>query len=138
LLLQPSCDKFVPMGIIRKTKSVKKILDEFQIESKALSTLDLINRFQAEFNKTTIYRVLDKLEDDGVLHSFQGNNGVKWYAKCEACTEHKHSDIHPHFQCISCGQTDCLDVSVPIPTIPNREVSFSQFLLQGRCEKCLV
>ena len=36
------------------------------------------------------------------------------------------------------NQTDGLDVSVPIPNIPNREVSFSQFLLQGRCEKCLV
>jgi len=126
------------MGIVRKTQSVKKILSEFQKAPKALSTLDLIDRLKEDYNKTTIYRVLDRLEDDGVLHSFQGHNGVKWYAKCVDCTKTNLSDIHPHFQCISCGQTDCLDVSVPIPNIPNREVSFSQFLLQGRCEKCLV
>ena len=52
------------MGIIRKTESVKKILNEFQKESIALSTLDLIDRLRQEYNKTTIYRVLDKLEDE--------------------------------------------------------------------------
>ena len=125
------------MGIIRKTESVKKILNEFQKESIALSTLDLIDRLRQEYNKTTIYRVSDKLEDDGVLHSFQGNNGLKWYAKCSDCTKSRHSDIHPHFQCLSCGKTDCLDFSIHIPKIPNREVSFSQFLLQGHCENCI-
>ena len=125
------------MGIIRKTESVKKIMHEFQKESKALSTLDLIDRLSEEYNKTTIYRVLDRLEDDGVLHSFQGNNGLKWYAKCADCTKSKHSDIHPHFQCLSCGKTDCLDLNLNIPKIPNRKVSFSQILLQGQCEKCL-
>ena len=124
------------MGIMRQTKSVKRILNEFEKEPKALSTVDLIKRLSQDHNKTTIYRVLDRLEDDGVLHSFQGTDGVKFYAKCHGCSKSQHSDIHPHFQCVSCGKMDCLDVRVSIPKVPNRRVLSSEFLLQGHCEQC--
>ncbi|MGI9531261.1 Fur family transcriptional regulator, partial [Lutimonas sp.] len=92
----------------------------------------------SQFNKTTIYRVLDKLEDDGVLHSFLGNNGLKWYAKCHDCSANKHNDLHPHFQCLDCGKVDCLSVKVTLPKIPNRKIEVSQLLIQGKCEECLV
>ena len=124
------------MGIMRQTKSVKRILNEFEKEPKALSTVDLIKRLSKDHNKTTIYRVLDRLEDDGVLHSFQGTDGVKFYAKCHGCSKSQHSDIHPHFQCVSCGKMDCLDVRVSIPKVPNRRVLSSELLLQGHCEQC--
>jgi len=124
------------MGIIRKTQSLEIVLNQFQKRSKALSTVELIKRLDKKINKTTIYRILDKLEDDGVLHSFVGINGVKWYAKCSNCTKSMHTDIHPHFQCLSCGKVDCLDINMNIPTIPNREVVFSQLLIQGKCEMC--
>lgn len=124
------------MGIMRQTKSVKRILNEFEKEPKALSTVDLIKRLSQDHNKTTIYRVLDRLEDDGVLHSFQGTDGVKFYAKCHGCSKTQHSDIHPHFQCVSCGKMDCLDVRVSIPKVPNRRVLSSELLLQGHCEQC--
>ena len=71
------------MGIIRKTKSVELLLDEFKNNPKAICAIDLIDSLNSKLNKTTIYRVLDKLEDDGVLHSFLGKNGIKWYAKCD-------------------------------------------------------
>ena len=124
------------MGIMRQTKSVKRILNEFEKEPKALSTVDLIKRLSQDHNKTTIYRVLDRLEDDGVLHSFQGTDGVKFYAKCHGCSKSQHSDIHPHFQCVSCGKMDCLDVRVSVPKVPNRRVLSSEILLQGHCEQC--
>ena len=124
------------MGIMRQTKSVKRILNEFEKEPKALSTVDLIKRLSQDHNKTTIYRVLDRLEDDGVLHSFQGTDGVKFYAKCHGCSKSQHSDVHPHFQCVSCGKMDCLDVRVSIPKVPNRRVLSSELLLQGHCEQC--
>jgi Fur family ferric uptake transcriptional regulator len=74
------------MGILRKTKSVKLLVDEFEKHSTAISVITLIERLHLKMNKTTIYRVLDKLEDDGFLHSFLGKNGHKWYAKCSGCS----------------------------------------------------
>lgn len=124
------------MGIIRKTKSVEILLNAFEENTQAISAIDLIKKLHLKLNKTTIYRVLDKLEDDGVLHSFLGINGIKWYAKCHGCSGSKHVDVHPHFQCIECGKMDCLDVEMQIPKIPNREIIASQVLIQGKCETC--
>ena len=125
------------MGVIRKTKSVEAILNEFNNSTVAISAKNLIERLIGQFNKTTIYRVLDKLEEDGILHSFLGKNGLKWYAKCNNCSAHEHKDVHPHFQCIDCGKMDCLAVGVTIPAIPNRKVVVSQVLIQGVCEDCI-
>ena len=126
------------MGILRKTKSVKILLDEFEKHSTAISAITLIERLHLKMNKTTIYRVLEKLEDDGFLHSFLGKNGLKWYAKCSGCSSAEHHDVHPHFQCSDCGKVDCLSTDVLIPTIPNRTVDVSQILLQGTCEECFI
>ena len=125
------------MGVIRKTKSVEAIVNEFNNSSVAISAKNLIERLVGQFNKTTIYRVLDKLEEDGVLHSFLGKDGLKWYAKCHGCSAEEHKDVHPHFQCLDCGKMDCLSVGVSIPQIPDRKVMISQVLIQGICGDCI-
>ena len=126
------------MGVIRKTKAVEVLLNEFSTGSVAISAKALIEQLGDTFNKTTIYRVLDKLEDDGVLHSFLGKDGLKWYAKCNGCNSKEHKDVHPHFQCLQCGKVDCLPVHVSLPEIPNRKIEISQLLIQGKCEACFV
>ncbi|MDN3665923.1 Fur family transcriptional regulator [Algibacter miyuki] len=126
------------MGIIRKTKSVKILLDEFDKHTSAISAVALIENLSSQMNKTTVYRILDKLENDGVLHSFFGKNGHKWYAKCHDCSSSKHHDSHAHFQCLHCGKVDCLDTDFNVPQIPNHRVEASQVLLQGSCKACLV
>ena len=126
------------MGIKRKTQSVKVLLSEFELNSSAIPVTELIKRFYLQINKTTIYRVLDKLEDDRVLHSFLDKNGIKCYAKSNYCTCDNHLDDHPHFQCIKCGRVDCLLIDLPIPKIKNREITLSQTLIQGKCNLCSV
>ena len=124
------------MGVLRKTKSVKIVLNEFTVNSSATSVIVLIERLKSEMNKTTVYRILEKLEDDGILHSFLAKDGLKWYAKCRGCSSTTHHDVHPHFQCLECGKVDCLKMNFSIPEIANRKVEVSQVLLQGKCEEC--
>jgi|TARA_B110000259_G_scaffold156259_1_gene177723 Fur family ferric uptake transcriptional regulator len=125
------------MGIIRKTQAVALILDEFEKDSNAISAIELIKRLNKRINKTTVYRLLDKLQDDGLLHNFLDFNGVKWFAKCKNCSKTKHQDVHPHFQCISCGNVDCLKISVSIPEITNRKIINSHILVLGQCDLCM-
>jgi Fur family ferric uptake transcriptional regulator len=125
------------MGIIRKTQALKSLMEQFEKQSSAISTIQLIKLLDSKFNKTTIYRVLDKLEQDGVLHSFLGNNGIKWYAKCQGCSKSNHKDVHPHFQCVSCGKMDCLHIKVDLPLFPNRKTLSTHVLIKGECESCL-
>ena len=74
------------MGIIRKTQSIELLLAEFNASDSAIAAIELIKRLDSKMNKTTVYRVLDKLEDDGIVHSFLDKKGIKWYAKCNSCT----------------------------------------------------
>lgn len=124
------------MGVLRKTKSVKLVLNEFSKNSSTASVINLVERLKSEMNKTTVYRILENLEDDGILHSFLDKNGHKWYAKCKDCSSTLHNDHHPHFECVSCGKVDCLTIKLTLPEIPNLKVEVLQVLLQGKCEAC--
>lgn len=124
------------MGVIRKTKSVNTILNIFEASHEAISVVDLINRLDKEMNKTTIYRILERLDEDGILHSFLGKDGVKWYSKCQDCSSGHHHDVHPHFQCNKCGKTECLAVEMPVPEIAGKKIDDVQVLMVGLCESC--
>lgn len=125
------------MAIVRKTKSVHTLLEVMKQAGEALSVVDLVNRLDQEMNKTTVYRILDRLEDEGLLHSFQGKDGLKWYAQCQGCSTEHHTDMHPHFQCVQCGKTTCLPLDVTIPKVPNVKIESASLLLTGLCEECL-
>ncbi|MCT4630970.1 Fur family transcriptional regulator [Winogradskyella sp.] len=125
------------MSIVRKTKSVNIILSKFDKGHEALSVVDLVEELKEDMNKTTVYRVLDRLENDGTIHSFTGTNGLKWYAKCYQCTSHHHNDVHPHFECNACGKVECLDLNIAIPQIKNRNIETASIMLKGQCSDCM-
>ena len=127
------------MGIIRKTKSVKAVINEFDRTAFALSTLKLVERLQSQMNKSTVYRILERLVDDGILHSFTGKDGLSWYA-LNHCHQHSNSEnprhTHPHFQCKNCGKTECLPIPIPIPEVTDHRVDSVSLLLVGKCAQC--
>jgi len=103
-----------------------------------LSGVELIKRFQADMNKTTVYRILDRLEKQDVLHSFTDTNGLRWYAKSKVANAHVEIDHHSHFQCQDCGMSKCLPIEINIPSVPNHRVDSASLILVGQCEDCLV
>ena len=126
------------MGVVRRTKAVRTLLQIMEESQGALSAVKLIERLKQDMNKTTIYRVLDRLEEDGAVHSFIDKDGLKWYAKCDdGCSTHKHVDTHPHFQCKVCGKVECLEIEIALPNISDRRVDSAEFLLIGQCTECL-
>jgi len=124
------------MGVQRKTKSVTAILSLFEQTREALSVVDMIEQFEGQMNKTTVYRVLERLESEGIIHSFSGTNGLKWYAKCQQCNANHHHDVHPHFECNICGKVECIDIDIPIPKLNNRHIESADVLLTGQCADC--
>ncbi|RPD90726.1 transcriptional regulator [Aureibaculum marinum] len=124
------------MGIVRKTKGVTTILKFFNQKGEATSVVHLIDLLKDKMNKTTVYRILDRLEHDGIIHSFNGKDGLKWYAKSIGCSADQHLDEHPHFQCTKCDKVECLPVEVKIPTIKNHKIDSTNILLLGKCEAC--
>jgi Fur family ferric uptake transcriptional regulator len=125
------------MGVIRKTKAVRRLLSLFDPGVSAISAVDLVEKLHDEMNKTTVYRVLDRLESDGIIHSFMGLEGTKWYAKCTSCSSDHHNDIHPHFQCKECKQVTCLSIEISIPNVENHIVENATVFLTGKCDNCV-
>jgi len=134
---QLCCDSFTRMEAIRKTKLVNILLRQFKHTKQAVSVTTLIEQLSSEMNKTTIYRILERLVNAGTLHSFIGKDGVRWYSKYKNCSSIDHKTIHPHFQCQNCGKTECLSLDMSIPTIVNYKVETASLLLTGICEDCV-
>ena len=138
MLLHLSCITFVGMGTTRKTKSLQAIIDAFDDCETALSGVELAKRYQTMMNKTTVYRILDRLERDDILHSFTDTNGLRWYAKSLVSPIDGDASRHSHFQCQDCGVSKCLPIAINVPTVPNHRVDSASLILVGQCEDCAV
>ena len=127
------------MGVIRKTKSVKAVINEFDSTETALSSLKLVERLSSQMNKSTVYRILERLVDDGILHSFTGKDGLSWYALTQNHQSNQPDNLkhtHPHFQCKDCGKTECLPIKIPVPEVTDHSVESVSLLMVGRCAEC--
>jgi len=125
------------MSIIRKTKTVKLILQEFNENKEAISAIKLIDKFKKNMDKTTVYRILERLEDSGTLHSFIDNDGYKRYAKNDLINNNPEiKEMHPHFLCENCGISSCLPIKIPIPNVANYIIKSAEYLLKGHCKNC--
>lgn len=125
------------MAITRRTKSVERLIEVFEKNKEAQSIVDLVERMRPYMNKTTVYRVLDRLEKEGIVHGLMDKHGSKWYAPCQDCDSGNHKDAHPHFQCNDCGKVECLPVEVSVPKVDNRRIDSTEILILGQCADCL-
>lgn len=125
------------MSISRNTKTVKLLLKMFDKKNQAIPVIDLVSIFKKEMNKTTVYRILHRLEDSGVLHSFVDKDGLKRYAKGDQRTSSSNNQVtHPHFLCEDCGISTCLPLKISTPSIPNYIIKSSEQLYLGQCKDC--
>ena len=124
------------MGIVRKTKSVNLLLHAFQQSESALSVVHLVENMKDHMNKTTVYRILDRLEQEGMIYCFYCKDGLKWYATCSQYDSDAHASHHPHLQCKDCGAVERVPVEIPIPNIPNIQIDSAEIMFIGTCSKC--
>ena len=125
------------MSISRKTKAVKLIMDTFNNESNAISVVGLVSIFKQEMNKTTVYRILNRLEESNILHSFVDKDGLKRYAKGSQKEKTiNDGQSHSHFICDDCGISSCLPIKIQIPSITNYKINNSEHLFSGQCADC--
>jgi Fur family transcriptional regulator, ferric uptake regulator len=104
--------------------------------SVALSHHEIQEKTKGLCDRVTIYRVLDRLVDDGIIHKIVNMDGVAKYAACHACSE-KHKHNHVHFSCHKCKTVTCLENVVPSFNLPsNYTVSEINFTVSGVCAAC--
>ena len=122
---------------MRNTVAKTEIISLLNNSSNALSHIEIQNALNGLCDRVTIYRVLDRLIDEGLLHKIINVDGVVRYASCNKSCTHKHSHNHVHFSCTSCKKVTCLETVEPSFLMPkNYTVTQVNFTVSGICPSC--
>ena len=125
------------MKSVRNTTSKTAILELLQISEEALSQKDILTQLDGSCDRVTVYRVLDRLLEEGYVHKVVDVDGVMRFAACRSCEEEHHQHHHVHFSCQECGTVSCLEDIEPSVKLPDGyRISEANFTLSGLCPKC--
>jgi Fur family ferric uptake transcriptional regulator len=123
---------------VRNTPAKRFVLARISALEKAISQRELQEMSDNTFDRVTLYRVLERLVGEGMLHRATDKHGVVRYASCN----HEHNGMncshhHLHFHCESCDEVSCLDQILPDFHLPQGySITHAQFTIAGTCQKC--
>lgn len=102
----------------------------------ALSADEVLDKLDLKMNRVTVYRILERFEQEGIAHRVVGFEGKNYFALCSDCDAGHHRDGHAHFQCRECKSLRCVDVEVIRPQLSDVKIEECRVLLTGLCEVC--
>ena len=122
----------------RNTTAKTEILNIISNRSVALSHAEIQAILDGLCDRVTIYRVLDRLIEDGEIHKVINIDGITKYASCNTCiTSHNHQ--HIHFNCEKCNTVTCLEDIEPTFNLPKEyKINDVNFTVSGVCPECVV
>ncbi len=92
------------------------------------------------FDRVTLYRTLNALTENGIIHKAMVDENENFYALCSSnCTSEIHNHKHVHFKCKHCKEVSCvqsdnaIDFSIPGYFVENFEIEAT-----GICKGCNV
>lgn len=123
----------------RNTTAKTAILDIIKSSEVALSHAEIQKLNQESCDRVTIYRILDRLVTEDVIHKIATPDGTVKYASCQHTHEKSHHiHNHVHFSCEKCKMVTCLNNVVPTFNLPqNYIINEVNFTLTGVCPNCI-
>jgi Fe2+ or Zn2+ uptake regulation protein len=128
---------------LRRTPVRLAVLSAVTSSRAPLGAPDVIRRLADGTDAVTVYRTLNTLAENKLLHRVRGEDGAGRYA-ASGGGERRHRDHpHAHFVCDACGGVECLD-RVPVPAELVRpkdlgrryDVTYAELVVHGVCPKC--
>ena len=123
------------------TKQQETVLNFFKENSEMQFTADETAKAleHSSVGKSTVYRIVAKLCENGVLKRFSGEKGkgakYQYADKCETCEEHFH------LKCLKCGklvhlENELSDTVLSLMQAHDFEVNEELTMLVGKCRNC--
>jgi Fur family transcriptional regulator, ferric uptake regulator len=137
---------------LRTTKARLAVLSTIVDAQYALSHSEILERLSAqkEFDRVTIYRVLDWLTENQIVHKISGDNRawkfqlsrttfqtVSTQTNTKQLIENNHQ--HAHLYCIVCEKITCvheLEPHFPAEVLKTYQVSAIEVNIKGICIAC--
>jgi Fur family ferric uptake transcriptional regulator len=94
---------------VRPTALRLAVLEVLGSAKQAFRAGDILQQIQRQrrVNKVTVYRILEDFSQRGLIRRIPAEGKAALFEL--AC---EHHPPHPHFQCHSCGEVECLE---PVP-----------------------
>lgn len=89
-------------------------------------------------DRVTLYRTIQALSENGIIHKAMVEAGETYYALCSPrCTPEQHQHKHIHFKCTQCQKVTCVQASQAINlSIPGHQVGDFDVTASGICQEC--
>ena len=120
----------------RNTPSKEAVLDLLIHTGKAMSRDAIEQKLEIEIDRATIYRVLNRFCEDGMVHKIVAEDGKQYFAVCINCDEKRMPDNHFHFRCTNCETIECLPEAVHFSVPNGYHVDNVNCVLTGICNDC--
>lgn len=120
----------------RNTPTKDAVLDVLTKTGKAMSQDAIEQQIGININRATIYRVLNRFCDDGVLHRVVPEDGKQYFALGVNRDEKKLAKQHFHFKCVKCDTIECLPIEVDFSISDDYLVDNVNCVLTGICKDC--
>jgi Fur family transcriptional regulator, ferric uptake regulator len=125
---------------LRRTAAREAILQLLADAGRPLSHQDILKEGKNEtyFDRVTIYRTLETLQKNGLLHRIQGMDGTWRFCRHTFESLGKCAGNHIHFHCSKCDQMSCLPEQ-PLPWISAPDgatIHSKQLVVHGYCAAC--
>jgi Fur family ferric uptake transcriptional regulator len=118
----------------RNTIARSQIFDLISTSKSALSHAEIQAQLDNICNRVTIYRVLDRLVEEGLVHKAVTTQGEVKFA-----VTHQNSadNNHIHFSCEICNAVLCIDNAALDFSLPEGyQINQMSFSVSGVCPKC--
>lgn len=120
------------------TKQKDLILDIIKNYKKEFTVKDIYSKVENNTGLTTIYRLIDKLVDEGRLSKTINKDNITYYQYLEECSHENHF----YLKCDDCGNMihidcDCInDLTKHIFREHKFKPSRDHIIIAGICEEC--
>ena len=120
----------------RNTESKEAVLAVLTNSKKAMSQDAIVGKLEVEVDRATIYRILNRFCEDGILHRIVADDGKQYFAICVKCDQQTIPDNHFHFRCIKCETIECMPLEVQFSVPRKYKVERMNCVLIGVCKDC--
>ena len=120
----------------RSTPTKAAVLDVLTQAGTAMSQEAIEQKIDIKINRATIYRVLNRFCDDGVVHRIVAEDGKQYFAVDVESDKKPLAKHHFHFKCTKCEVIECLPFEVKYALPESYSVETVNCILTGTCKGC--
>lgn len=119
----------------RNTPQKELIINLFRDRQAGICQDEVESMMEGMMNKVTIYRILNRFCEDGIMHKITDGCGKAFFVlqqNTTSCTKTSHH----HFHCVRCNQMVCIANRIELDLEEDFTILQTNCLITGICPKC--